>query len=250
MTNHYLDLHDIAQLAGITDASARQYHKRATANRQAGDLRPGDMPAPDVVVGSRKQAMKPGWTEEAIMQWLRNRPRKSEPASNSIARNWTERHALAAGLRNLIEHRFGTPWPTSPNKWPNNNRPYDSLPWFTVKCRNAFTNREGGLTEEQERVWGVGPDELHEIDVRIHESWDDSPLISDQIAHGRDPGREWLYGSALHRVPLGMVPIAIAMKWDKFGTITEWYRLPDTDIDEMVRVVREQNNQTAPHPIG
>lgn len=75
-TVHYLDLHDIAQLADITDESARQYHKRATANRAVGDPRPGDLPAPDVVVGTRKQAMRPGWSRKSVDRWLESRPRK------------------------------------------------------------------------------------------------------------------------------------------------------------------------------
>lgn len=86
-TRHYLDLHDIAILAGITDASARQYHKRACHNRRANNPRPGDLPEPDVIVGTRQQAMKPGWLEETVLRWLRSRPRKGEPVSLKTLEN-------------------------------------------------------------------------------------------------------------------------------------------------------------------
>lgn len=76
MTDRYLDLHDIARMAGITDASARQYHKRAVENRRNNDPRPGDMPSPDVIVGSRPQAQRPGWARRTVDQWLATRPRK------------------------------------------------------------------------------------------------------------------------------------------------------------------------------
>lgn len=75
MTNHYLDLTDIATQAGIKPTTARQYHKRATANRNVGNPRPGDLPEPDVTVGRRPQARKPGWTQAAITNWLTSRPR-------------------------------------------------------------------------------------------------------------------------------------------------------------------------------
>lgn len=77
MTDHYLDLHDIAQLAGITPESARTYHKRATRNRLQENPRPGDLPEPDVTVGTRKQASKPGWARATVDEWLEGRPRRN-----------------------------------------------------------------------------------------------------------------------------------------------------------------------------
>lgn len=67
----YLTLALIAARASITPDSARTYHKRATANREAGNVRPGDLPAPDLTLGT-----VPAWTEETISAWLAARPRK------------------------------------------------------------------------------------------------------------------------------------------------------------------------------
>jgi hypothetical protein len=71
----YLTLAMIAARASITPDSARTYHKRATANRDAGDPRPGDLPAPDVRLGT-----VPAWEESTISAWLTARPRKPIPA--------------------------------------------------------------------------------------------------------------------------------------------------------------------------
>lgn len=80
MTTRYLDLHDIAQLAGVTDGSMRQYHKNAAMNRRAGNPRPGDLPEPDAIIGTRSQTAHPGWRVTTIRQWLESRPRaKNEP---------------------------------------------------------------------------------------------------------------------------------------------------------------------------
>ena len=66
-----LDLAAIAELAGITHDSARTYHKRATANRAAGNPRPGDLPPADYILGRI-----PGWRRTTIDKWLNGRPRK------------------------------------------------------------------------------------------------------------------------------------------------------------------------------
>ena len=66
----YIDLAEIARLAGITVGSARVYHKRATANRAAGAPRPGDLPAEDIRLGKT-----PGWARQTITLWLEGRPR-------------------------------------------------------------------------------------------------------------------------------------------------------------------------------
>lgn len=67
----YLTLEKIAERAGITLGSARTYHKRANANRAAGNPRPGDLPEPDLHLGTT-----PGWDEHTITTWLATRPRK------------------------------------------------------------------------------------------------------------------------------------------------------------------------------
>jgi hypothetical protein len=67
----YLTLEHIAERAGITINSARTYHKRATAHRAADNPRPGDLPAPDLHLGTI-----PGWNESTITDWLATRPRK------------------------------------------------------------------------------------------------------------------------------------------------------------------------------
>lgn len=71
MTADYLDLKAIAERVGIGHESARTYHKRATANREKGDPRPGDLPAPDIRLGRI-----PGWLPQTIDTWDRGRPRK------------------------------------------------------------------------------------------------------------------------------------------------------------------------------
>ncbi|RSX53925.1 hypothetical protein D2E25_0231 [Bifidobacterium goeldii] len=73
---HFLDLHDVAVIAGISDATARQYHKTARAHRLDGEPHPGDLPAPDVIIGTRSQYAKAGWKRETIDQWMIDRPRK------------------------------------------------------------------------------------------------------------------------------------------------------------------------------
>lgn len=70
MPTKYLDLGDVAERAGIDRATAQTYHKRATANRRNESPRPGDLPAPDLVLG-----VTPGWTEETIDAWIASRPR-------------------------------------------------------------------------------------------------------------------------------------------------------------------------------
>lgn len=66
----YLDLAGIAERAGLTASSVKTYHKRATANRVAGDPRPGDLPPEDIRLGRT-----PGWSSATIDAWLAGRPR-------------------------------------------------------------------------------------------------------------------------------------------------------------------------------
>jgi predicted DNA-binding transcriptional regulator AlpA len=67
----YLSLTEVAVLAGITTPSMRTYHKRASANREAGNPRPGDLPPEDIRLGKT-----PGWKPSTITRWLNTRPRK------------------------------------------------------------------------------------------------------------------------------------------------------------------------------
>jgi len=71
MPKEYLDLRAIAERIGIGHDSARTYHKRATANREAGNPRPGDLPEPDIRLGGI-----PGWAAETIDTWEQQRPRR------------------------------------------------------------------------------------------------------------------------------------------------------------------------------
>ncbi len=71
MTAEYLDLRAIAERIGVGVDSARTYHKRATANREKGDPRPGDLPEPDIRLGRI-----PGWSPRTIDRWERKRPRR------------------------------------------------------------------------------------------------------------------------------------------------------------------------------
>lgn len=66
----YLDLAAIADLAGIGRESIKTYHKRASANRAAGNPRPGDLPPEDIRLGRT-----PGWKRSTIEKWLDGRPR-------------------------------------------------------------------------------------------------------------------------------------------------------------------------------
>jgi len=76
MPEEYLDLAAIADLAGVSRESIKTYHKRATANRAAGNPRPGDLPAEDIRLGRT-----PGWRRKTIEKWLANRPRAGRDES-------------------------------------------------------------------------------------------------------------------------------------------------------------------------
>lgn len=64
MPESLMTIADVAKEVGLTEASARVYHKRAAKNRRDGSPRPRDMPAPDYLTGST-----PGWTPETIAAW-------------------------------------------------------------------------------------------------------------------------------------------------------------------------------------
>lgn len=71
----YLTLAEVAAIAGTTADSMRTYHKRATANRAAGNPRPGDLPPEDIRLGQ-----VPGWAPSTITAWMRSRPRRGPAA--------------------------------------------------------------------------------------------------------------------------------------------------------------------------
>ena len=85
VTDTYLDLADIATRLGITRNSARVHHTRATRNRRAGDYRPGDLPAPDIVLAGH-----PGWRPQTIDVWERNRP--GTAPDPEARRAWLKQH--------------------------------------------------------------------------------------------------------------------------------------------------------------
>lgn len=66
--NDYLTLPEVAELLGVTHASAAEYHKRATKRRKDGDVKPADMPPPDHRFGTT-----PAWRRRTIEAWLPRR---------------------------------------------------------------------------------------------------------------------------------------------------------------------------------
>ena len=66
--NDMMTLADIADLLGVTHASAAEYHKRATARRKAGTVYPADMPPPDTRYGGT-----PVWKRGTILKWIPRR---------------------------------------------------------------------------------------------------------------------------------------------------------------------------------
>ena len=65
----YLDLAGVADALGVSVGSARTYHTRASANRRAGEPKPGDLPAPDNTFGR-----SPVWKQTTIDRFLATRP--------------------------------------------------------------------------------------------------------------------------------------------------------------------------------
>lgn len=68
----YLDIEGVAEFMGWTVESTRTLHKRAARRRRDGDVRPGDLPAPDEVFGGRT----PVWLVETLESFKVNRPGK------------------------------------------------------------------------------------------------------------------------------------------------------------------------------
>lgn len=62
-------LEDIAEKIGVETQSARIYHQHATRNRRNDDVKPGDLPQPDLMIGR-----VPVWHATNIAVWIENRP--------------------------------------------------------------------------------------------------------------------------------------------------------------------------------
>jgi hypothetical protein len=60
---------DIANRIGVGVKSARVYHSRAVSNRRNGELKAGDLPAPDLTIGR-----SPVWYPSTIEAWENSRP--------------------------------------------------------------------------------------------------------------------------------------------------------------------------------
>lgn len=68
-TTKLLTLSEIADQIGVSVGSIRVYHQRATKNRKDGNVRPGDLPAPDQHFGR-----SPVWKASTIKRWETKRP--------------------------------------------------------------------------------------------------------------------------------------------------------------------------------
>jgi len=98
MTTTYLDLAGIAERAGIGHNSARTYHKRATANRAAGNVRPGDLPEPDITLGRI-----PGWAASTVEAWLADRPRAGADVRRRVPGRADDRPTTRQALEDLFD---------------------------------------------------------------------------------------------------------------------------------------------------
>lgn len=97
-----LDLDAVADLLGIAQDSARTYHTRATRNRKAGTPKPGDLPAPDYIIGGR-----PGWMLQTLETWERPGQQKLSAAARRSyyrrrADELTQQIADLTALRNAV----------------------------------------------------------------------------------------------------------------------------------------------------
>ena len=89
VTDTYLDLGNIATRLGIARNSARVYHTRATRNRRNGVPKPGDLPAPDILLAGH-----PGWLPGTIDRWEQTRPGRGTP-DPAARREWLQQHRAA-----------------------------------------------------------------------------------------------------------------------------------------------------------
>lgn len=151
-----------------------------------------------------------------------------------------EQDALTGGLRRLTIIKYGFAYPVvehSPSKY-HGDAPGLSRRFFLIRCRNAWTNGEHGLTDEIRQAYGIDPDEHHEIEREIFRPYRDGHdhRLSEEL--GTDPGHDWLYIHALGRVPTGMIPVAVL-------THDGWVQLDGEQITRMMAVVRSEHD----HPV-
>lgn len=74
-----MTLAEIAQRIDIGENSIRTYHARSAVNRRNGNPRPGDLPAPDFIVGR-----SPLWQSETINSWVESRPGRGSKNVQSV----------------------------------------------------------------------------------------------------------------------------------------------------------------------
>jgi hypothetical protein len=63
-----MSFEDIAKLLGVKRSSVQLYHRRARLNRDAGTVRPGDMPEPDL-----QTPRSPMWKKATVEEWANKR---------------------------------------------------------------------------------------------------------------------------------------------------------------------------------
>lgn len=75
----YLDTEKVARQAGVTTDSLRVYLKRSRRRVSEGrDLRPQDLPIPDLTVGR-----SPAWRQSTITTWIANRTGPGRPPADN-----------------------------------------------------------------------------------------------------------------------------------------------------------------------
>lgn len=160
MTERYLDLHDIAQLADVTDGSIRQYHKDASARRRNGNPRAGDLPAPDAIIGTRADRAHPGWRLATIRAWLDSRPRaNSKPTGLKPG----AAYHMGDGLWIVIVRITpGTLWGVEKYEMDEHQtmRSYRKYPIFTAPGGKFVTIGERGRAEDNGQGWDIQPEEF------------------------------------------------------------------------------------------
>ena len=74
MAEQLYDLRGVAEYAGVSEGSARQYHYLAEKNRAAGTPKAGDLPVPDYRLGG-----SPVWRERSLRKWIKRSPKRASP---------------------------------------------------------------------------------------------------------------------------------------------------------------------------
>lgn len=79
MAEQLYDLRGVAEYAGVSEGSARQYHYLAEKNRAAGTPKAGDLPKPDYRFGQ-----SPVWRNSTLRRWIEKSPKRgAEVVSDS-----------------------------------------------------------------------------------------------------------------------------------------------------------------------